>query len=397
MSQLCNDPISTSGHRPNPIKSFLLGLRRWYGRFERPISSLSIVGGFLFDALALRRVDVFWDNFWVVAHLAIVTACAVWINLLDDSADESGARPEANPRRLHFWLVNVMQFFLGGILSVYLVFYFRSGTIAASWPFLSLLALTFIANGSLKRRFARLWFQTALLFLAIYAFAIYMMPILLHEVSTRVFWLSSAVSVAAIAVILLIVAVLSRRRFAEGRGRFVFGSLAGILVVVNGLYFLNVIPPLPLSLKDAGVYHSLVAKGPGNYTATVEPHSTNALASFDFLARFFAFTETVHITPGESLAVYTAVFAPTALSMKIIHEWQYYDPTRGAWITRHRVPLTVVGGRGGGYRTFSRESGIIAGRWRVNVETQTGRLIGRLNFDAIVQNEEPPLLQEIII
>lgn len=137
---------------------------------------------------------------------------------------------------------------------------------------------------------------------------------------------------AAIAAILLIVAALSRRRFAGGRGWFVFGSLAGILIVVNGLYFLNVIPPLPLSLKEAGVYHSIVAKGPGDYTATIEPH-TNALASIDFPARFFAFTETVHITPG---------------------------------------------------------------RWRVNVETQTGRLIGRLNFNAVVQNEGPALLQEII-
>lgn len=396
MSQLCNDPITTPDQLPLPIKSVLLRLRSLYGRFERPISSLSIVGGFVFDALVLRRVDVFWDNFWVVAHLAIVTACAVWINLLDDSADERGTRPEANPRRLHFWLVNVMQFFFGGILSVYLVFYFRSGTIATSWPFLLLLALTFIANESLKRGFARLWFQTALLFLAFYAFAIYMVPIVVHEVSTRVFWLSSVVSVAAIAAILLIVAALSRRRFAGGRGWFVFGSLAGILAIVNGLYFLNVIPPLPLSLKDAGIYHSLVAKGPGDYTVTVEPHTANALASITSLTHFFAFTQTVHITPGESLAVYTAVFAPTALSMKIIHEWQYYDPATGAWITRHRVPLTVVGGRGGGYRTFSRESGFTAGRWRVNVETQTGQLIGRLNFHAIVQNSKPPLLEESI-
>ncbi|HEX5412193.1 MAG TPA: DUF2914 domain-containing protein [Terriglobia bacterium] len=396
MSQLRDDPFTTSAYLPIPIKSFLLRLRSWYGRFERPISSLSVIAGFVFDAVALRRVDVFWDNFWVVAHLAIVTACAVWINLLDDSAEENGMQPEANPRRLHFWLVNVMQFFFGGIISVYLVFYFRSGTIATSWPFLSLLGLTFIANGSLKRRFSRLWFQIALLFLAFYAFAIYMMPILLHEVSTRVFWLSSAVSVAAIALILLVVAVLSRRRFAGGRGWLVFGSLAGILTVVNTLYFLNVIPPLPLSLKDAGVYHSLVAKGPGDYTVTVEPQSPNALASIEVLARFLAFTQAVHVTPGESLVVYTAVFAPTALSMKIIHEWQYYDQATGTWITRHRVPLAVVGGRGGGYRTFSRESGITAGRWRVNVETQSGQLIGRLNFNAVVQSEEPPLLKEII-
>src|ERR1700689_3664406 len=101
-------------------------VRDWYSRFERPISSISLIGGFVFDALTLRRVDLFWDNLWIVGHLVIVTTCAIWLNLLDNTADEHGVRPEEDPQKLHFWLVNVMQFFFGGILSTYLVFYFRS-------------------------------------------------------------------------------------------------------------------------------------------------------------------------------------------------------------------------------------------------------------------------------
>ncbi len=134
-------------------KSVLAHARSWYARFERPISSLSLISGFVFDALTLVRVDVFWDNFWVAAHLAIVTVCAVWINLLNNTPNESGTRPEADPHSLHFWLVNVMQFFFGGLLSVYLVFYFRSGTIATSWPFVFMLGLGFIAKEYVKSRF----------------------------------------------------------------------------------------------------------------------------------------------------------------------------------------------------------------------------------------------------
>ncbi len=376
--------------------SVLARARSLYAYLERPISSFSLIGGFVFDALTLQRVDVFWDNFWVAAHLAIVTLCVVWINLLDDSTGENGMRPEADPQRLHFWLLNILQFFFGGLLSVYLIFYFRSGTIAASWPFLLILALAFIANESFKRRYARLSFQMALLFLAFYSFAIYFLPILLHRIGTRVFLLSGAASVAAITIILMILAVFSRRRFAGRRGWAVLGTLAGILVVVNGLYFLDLIPPLPLSLKEAGVYHSLVANGPGNYTVTSEYRTPTGLASIDFLARFFAITQTVHIMPGESLSVYTAVFSPTALSTKIVHEWQYYDRAKGEWITRGRVPLSVVGGRDGGYRTFSQEPGITAGVWRVDVETPSGRVIGRLNFKVTVQNTEPKLRTEHI-
>ena len=370
--------------------------RSGYARLERPISSLSLIGGFVFDALTLRRVDVFWDNFWVVAHLAVVTFCAVWINLLDDAADENGMRPEADPHKLHFWLVNIMQFFFGGLLSVYLVFYFRSGTIATSWPFLLVLALAFIANESLKRRFARLSFQITLLFLAFYTFAIYLMPMMLHRISTRVFLISGGVSVAAIGVILLILAAFSRRRFAGRNGWATLASIASILVIVNGLYFLNLIPPLPLSLKDADIYHSLVVNGPGNYTVTSEYQPASGIASVDFLARFFSLRETVHIRPGDSLTFYTAVFSPTALSTKIVHEWQYYDREKGQWITPDRIPLSVLGGRDGGYRTFSRVSGFVAGLWRVDVETPGGQAIGRFNFRVIVQDKEPPLQTETI-
>ena len=376
--------------------SVLARARSWYARLERPISSLSLIGGFVFDALTLRRVDVLWDNFWVATHLAIVTVCAVWINLLDNTADDNGTRPETDPHKLHFWLVNVMQFFFGGLLSVYLVFYFRSGTIATSWPFLLILAVAFIANESLKRRFTRLSFQIALLFLTFYSFAIYVMPILLHQISTRVFLISGAVSVAAIGFLLLVLATFSRQQFRGRSGWAAFASIAGILIIVNGLYFLNLIPPLPLSLKEAGVYHSLVVKGPGNYTVTSEFQKTSGLASVDSLTRFFALSQTVHIMPGDSLAVYTAVFSPTALRTKIVHEWQYYDRAKGVWITRGRIPLSVVGGSNGGYRTFSEEPAITAGPWRVDVETPSGQAIGRLNFDVVVQSKEPPLRTETI-
>ncbi len=363
----------------------------WYLRLERPISSLSLIGGFVFDALTLHRVDRFWDNFWVALHLAIVTVSIVWINLLGDQLAEDGPAPKSNLSQLQFWLVNVLQFFFGGLLSVYLVLYFRSGTFATSWPFLLILALAFVANQFLKRRITRLSFQMALLFLTFYCFAIYLMPMLLHRLGTRIFLLSGVVSVAAIGFILLILAAFSRQGF-RGHARWaVFGSLAGILMVVNGLYFLNLIPPLPLSLKDAAVCHSLVVRGPGEYTITREYRRSTGLASVDFLKRFFAFRQAVHIAPGNSLAVYTAVFSPTALNTKIIHEWQYYDPAEGRWITRARIPLSVVGGSDGGYRTFSVVSAITPGPWRVDVETPQGQVIGRLNFDVIFQNGEPPL------
>ena len=346
--------------------------RKWFAKIERPFSSISLIGGFVFDALTLTRVDQLWDNIWVVVHLAIVTTCALIINLIDNSGSD-----ETDPAKLHFWLVNVMQFFFGGIFSTFLVFYFRSGTLGNDWPFLLLLAAAFVANERLKRHYARLAFQIALLFLSYYAFAIYLMPILFHEISTSVFIVSGLVSLAAIAGFIGLLRKFSHERFV-GRAKWITrGAVLLIFASVNALYFANLIPPLPLSLKDSGIYHSLVVNAPGSYTAQSEP-------SGNWLSSFFNPNETVHIQPSAPLYAYTAVFSPTSLNTQIVHEWQYYNATTSAWVTRERVTLSVTGGADGGYRTFSLLPNLSTGPWRVNVETPRGQIIGQMNFTVVV-------------
>src|SRR6185369_10909742 len=140
-------------------------LKNWYGKYERPISSLSLVGGFVFDALTLKRVDLLFENLWVIGHLVIIAVCMVIVHAMQKNEGD-----ESNPSKAHFWLVNIIQFVFGGVLSTYLVFYFRSSDISVSWPFLLILALCFWANESLKRQFVRLSFQVALLFLSFFSF-----------------------------------------------------------------------------------------------------------------------------------------------------------------------------------------------------------------------------------
>jgi hypothetical protein len=351
--------------------------QKFYARIEGPFSSISLVGGFVFDALTLTRVDEFWENFWVLGHLVIVTACALMINLIENTGDD-----ESNPAKLHFWLVNVMQFFFGGIFSTFLVFYFRSGSLATDWPFLLLLTFAFAANERLKRHYARLAFQIALLFLSYYAFAIYLMPILLHEISTPVFLLSGVVSLITIGAFMFVLRKFSRERFTGKAKWLTRAAIAGVFIVMNALYFYNLIPPLPLSLKDAGIYQSFVVNGPGRYTAQSEDQGWLA---------FFRWSETIHVAPNAPLYAYTAIFSPTALNTNVVHVWQYYNASSSAWITRGRISLAVTGGGDQGYRTFSLLPVITPGAWRVNVETPDGRVIGQLRFTAVTTTSTPTL------
>ena len=360
--------------------SRLVEFKNWYGKYERPISSLSLIGGFVFDALTLKRVDLLFENLWVVGHLVIIAVCMIIVHAM-----KKEERAESNPSKAHFWLVNIIQFFFGGVLSTYLVFYFRSSDFAASWPFLLILALAFWANEALKRSFVRLGFQVALLFLSIYCFAIFLVPVITHRFGGWMFLLSGIVSLIAIYLFLRLIKYFSKEEFEKGK-KILILSIGGVFVLVNILYFTDVIPPIPLSLKDAGVYYSLVPNPDGGYFATGEKSSA---------WNYFKLYPDFHYLPGQPIYVYSAVFSPPQLNVNIVHEWQHKD-SAGNWVTTDKTPLYIAGGRDGGFRTYSMKTkNLEAGEWRVNVLTTRGQVIGRVRFNLVESETLPKIIQEV--
>ncbi|MDO9264369.1 MAG: DUF2914 domain-containing protein [Desulfosalsimonadaceae bacterium] len=288
---------------------------------------------------------------------------------------------EKNPLKAHFWLVNILQFFFGGLLSTFLVFYFRSSELSTSWPFILILTSAFWANESLKRHYARLSFQISLFYLSLFLFTIFFVPVIVHEIGPEIFLLSGAVSLISIGIFLLILAFVAREKFAQST-KIVFPAIAGIYIAVNILYFFNIIPPIPLSLKDGGVYHSVMKNTDGNYVVQYED-----LGWREHVTLYPDF----HLKAGGPVYVYSAVFSPPSLNTTIVHEWQYDDPKTRAWTDCERIALSVVGGRDGGFRTYSMKTGMAPGHWRVTVATLKGRVIGRVRFNVAVTDTEPTL------
>ncbi len=356
-------------------------LLSWYGKYERPLSSLSLIGGFVFDALTLTRVDHFWENMWVIGHLVIVGVCILLIHKV-----ESHPGDEANPDKSHFWLVNIMQFFFGGLLSVFLVFYFRSGDISISWPFILLLGVAFWANERLKRQYVRMTFQFSLFFLSTFAVAIYLVPVFAHSIGAGTFVLSGLISLVVMVAFLRVIAFINEDKFYKNRRRILL-AIFGIFAGINVLYFTNLIPPIPLSVKDSDVYHNLQKNAAGQYVVEVEPASWRD---------YFTLYKNFHELSGDAVYAYSAVFSPTDLNATIVHDWQYYDPTQKDWIDQGKVILTVVGGRSEGFRTFSVKSDLAPGNWRVNVETLRGQVIGRIRFNIVSSTTTPPLVKKVL-
>ena len=359
------------------MKVFITNARDWYGRYERPISSASLVIGFVFEWFTLKHIDQFWENVWVAAHFFIVVVLIILVNF-----HENVAMDHKDASKAHFWYLTFLQGFFGGLLSTFLVFYSRSATLAVSWPFLLMLAVAFIANESFKKNYERLIFQICLFYLTLLLFSIYIVPVLIGRIGSDIFLLSGFISLAAILPFIFAIGYFAKEKFKK-RWKTLAISILGIFLSVNILYFLNLIPPIPLSLTDAGIYHSLYRNEAGNYI--VESEISTGWQSF------FATNENFHWVSGSPVYAYTAVYSPALFDAEIIHEWQRYDQNTSDWVTANRISLAARGGRDGGYRIYSMKNAIAPGDWRVNIKTASGQVIGRLRFNVIRVNEEPTL------
>ncbi len=169
-------------------------------------------------------------------------------------------------------------------------------------------------------------------------------------------------------------------RFDSERNKTVFKQIAltilSMYVLLNGFYFLNWIPPVPLSLKEGGMYHHIQKKD-GLYELRFEKGSW-----YQFWKQS---DNTFHYAPGDTVFCFASVFAPTRLNTNIIHHWQRYDEKQDRWLTTDRRSYRIKGGRDGGYRGYTYKKNMRQGAWRVDVETAGGLLLGRIGFDVVAR------------
>ncbi len=345
---------------PKTVEEFT----HWYMRW---VSPLSLIAGFLLDNFVLlRRVDVWTSNALLLFYLLVSGACIVFLNLA-----ESGRLN--NPRALAVvpFLPIATQFSFGALFSAFLSLYGRSAAFATSWIFVVALALLIVLNERFTRLYMRLEVQIGVYFTVLFSFLIFFIPLIVHNIGPYVFLGSGAASVACVSMFLVLL-----RRLVPGiiaaRMTRLARIVAMIYVSITVLYFSGAIPPLPLALKDAGVYHGVARTG-DTYTLLSE-----SLPWYEYYLRY---NTTYHRAADEPVYVYTAVFAPSGLTTTLYHQWQTYDTTIGTWKTVGMIPFYVVGGRDDGYRGYSVKSmNLSEGRWRVNVVTEYGQVIGRVSF-----------------
>ena len=352
----------------------------FWRRYERHIGLGALVFGFILDSFLLTRPDQLLDNAILLSYLTIAGGAILLMTM-------RAARGSAENKLAPFLPV-LLQFCFGSLSSGLLVLYFRSGTIAQSLLFFMFLGALLVGNEFLKSRYAQFRFNIAIYYILLLSYVELTVPVLLHSIGPLVFLLSGAVSIGVIAAYLWVLLVCARKelvRHIKPAGV----SVALIFVAFNILYFINVIPPVPLAMREMGIYHSVLRHQGGGYTALYEP-----AAWWEFW-RSTSGQYTV-TAASRSAFCFSSVFAPTDLSAPIYHRWEYYNPASKEREERSRLAFPISGGRAEGYRGFSIKTGLTLGEWRCNVETAGGALIGRASVMVVESSSTPALSQKTL-
>ncbi len=346
----------------------------------------AFVGGFLLDAATLQRVDDLGDNLQLSGFLALAGALLV----LERRAWQGRATLSLVAR--HQGLARfLLQGLFGGMFSACFIFYSRSASFGHGLLATALLALLMVGN--------ELWFERLrpdlphflLWFISALAYLLFAVPTWTGHLGPGARVLAAVL--ALVLTLLLVAATHAGARTdpqAPGapaldapdmvpalRRTAIAGGTALLLLWL--LVLVGAVPPVPLSLAEAGIFHGVERSGDGYVGSFERPPWWAPWRRDDRVFR---------LRDGDAASCFTAVFAPVDTSLGLVHVWEH--ETDDGWVETDRLPWRMRGGRGGGWRSWTTKRHLVPGRWRVRVLTEHDQELGRVSFEAVEATDAPP-------
>ena len=333
--------------------------------------------GVTYDTVTLTRIDRLLDNLILLLYLMVLGILIVLkgrtdLQKIHGEPVTTGKAAHVLDRAEPYYPMGI-QFLLGGLFSAYTIFYSQSASLTTTAVFFGVLVLLLVGNEFLHDRLSSLKLLISLYALVAFCFFTFFLPVLTGIMN----WIMVVLgAVLSLALALRVLELVYQGQTSRARMELVKagGPAVAVVAVLIAFYFLNWIPPVPLSLKLGGIYHQ-VEKVDGLYHLT-----------FEKPAWYQVMKRSDNPFHGDGPAYcFTAVFAPVDLKTIIYHRWQYRMVTpgrssKGDFSTTDRIPIRISGGREGGYRGYTIKQHVPPGEWRVDVETEDGRVIGRVLF-----------------
>lgn len=344
----------------------------YYAQNETKVDLGFFLGGFVFDVFTLSSVD---DSFSIIQQTIYL------LILLSLFASEFLV--ESNVLRIPKSLTKIWEsrsfithFLLGSLLSIYSLFFLKSASAFMGILFVLLLMgvmvlneLKFVQERGVDTKFS-LFILTLLCFLTTLS------PVVFGFIGFFPFFCALLLTAGIIAGLWYL---LKKRVSPEARLEKRILAPAG---VVLGLFFvfyvLGWIPPVPLAVEEIGIYHK-IEKSNGTYQLYHERSWWKFWQNAD---------EDFQSQPNDRIHVFARIYSPARFSDQVVLHWQLYTSSQG-WMTSDRIPMSISGGREGGYRGHAFKSNYVEGDWRVLVETTDGREIGRVKFSVTKVAQAP--------
>jgi len=325
---------------------------------------LFFVGGFFFDSLTLVRIDSTLDLVLQTVYLMAIT----WILIQQVKVDHGVWTPSARMSKVWHYETDALHFFYGGLLSAYVIFYFKSASASKSVAFLLLTAILMFINEMPQVQKAGFRMRLGLYAFCVVSFLNYLIPVLVGRMGDWTFALAVALSAG---VSFFLIRHVKRLMTIPQTWFTMAWPPVLVLVIIVGLYSARWIPPVPLSLKFIGIYHQ-VEKESGDYRLVYPKPPFYRFWKKDsdpFLAR-----------PGDTIHCFVSIFAPRRFMHPMSIVWSLENPRTHRYHVSDRIPLPIYGGRDNGYRGHVAKSRYEPGQWRVEVQTEDGRSIGEADF-----------------
>lgn len=366
--------------REGEAASLRARITAFYNQHEK-YAGLAIFGiGFIWDSFTMTRVDNMVDNVILLFYFIVIGTMIILTLHRQCGRPPAGFLLKLEPHFL--W---AMQFCYGGLFSSYVIFYFKSASWTRTQFFFLILVGLWVGNEFLHERLQNTKLLAVLYTFCLLSFLAFFLPVILTEVRTWVFllagFLSIVLSFSVFGLGLLPAAGEWRRRMLP-LGTCIFATCLG----VNVLYFSNLIPPVPLALKSAGIYHYVAKTAEGFSVRYVPPPFYRFWKKSD---------DPFYFSSGESVYCLTSVFAPRGIRVPVRHVWSH--KTDKGWERTDRIGCGVSGEREGGFRGSTRKSGVSLGEWRVEVETESGQTLGRIDFTIVPSPTPHPELASKMI
>jgi hypothetical protein len=342
-------------------------LKRFYHENEPACTVAFFVAGFLFDTIAVGRIDKLHNVIHQASYLFLCALFTSW-----ELRENHGLfTPHARLQAAWRYHTGATHFMLGTLLNIYTLFYFKSASLGTSFLFLAILAGLLAINELKPFKDSGTTLRMGLFSLCLVSYFTYLVPMALG-------WIGMVPFIGALLGAGGCVALLCWRlkRHFPDRPHLIWAHVLAPFLAVElmfaVLYGLKLIPPVPLSLSDIGVYHDVRREGDKFALVMTRPRwKFWQDGDQTFLAR-----------PGDRVHLFVSVFSPTRFRDDLQVRWTRLMPEEG-WVDSDVRRLPIKGGRDEGYRADLIKTNWEPGDWRVHVETSDRRELGRIRFTVV--------------